>query len=106
MKRKNLKGNAACVEGILEKDRVNIHKNKDISLDRNTMEKSLDRNTMEKIEGERYPERAIKKEFEVSLHFSEEVQGVSAIDEKWKRILKDTYIKHYLEERKRKEKNR
>lgn len=97
MKKKNLKGNAACVEGILEKDRVNIHKNKDIS---------LDRNTMEKIEDERYPERAIKKEFEVCLHFLEEVQGVSAIDEKWRRILKDTYIKHYLEERKRKEKNR
>lgn len=97
MKRKNLKENAACVEGTLEKDRVNIYKNKDIS---------LDRNTMEKIEEERYPERAIKKEFEVSLHFLEEVQGVSAIDEKWRRILKDTYIKHYLEERKRKEKNR
>lgn len=97
MKKKNLKGNAACVEGILEKDRVNIHKNKDTS---------LDRNTMEKIEDERYLEWAIKKEFEVSLHFSEEVQGVSAIDEKWRRILKDTYIKHYLEERKRKEKNR
>lgn len=58
------------------------------------------------VEDERYSKQAIKKEFEVSLHFWEEVQGVSAIDEKWRRILKDTYIKHYLEERKRKEKNR
>lgn len=97
MKRKNLKEDAANVEDILEKERVNIPKNKN---------SSLDRNTIEKLEEERYPGQALKKEFEVSLHFSEEVQNVSDSAGEWIMILKDVYIKQYLEERKRKEKNR
>ncbi len=97
MKKNGLKGNAEDVKGVLVKGSVNIHKNEN---------SSLDRNTIEKMEEERYPKQALKKEFEVSLHFSEEVQNVSDIAGEWIMILKDVYIKHYLEERKREEKNR
>lgn len=93
MKKKSLKGSSVNVEDTLNKSSVNIHKNTDIF---------LDRNTMENIDEERYPTQAKKKEFEVSLHFSEEVRGILDIDGEWIKILKDTYIMQFMEERKRK----
>ncbi len=70
------------------------------------MKKNSLMENVEDIKGERYPKQALKKEFEVSLHFSEEVQNSSDISGEWILILKDVYIRHYLEERKREEKNR
>lgn len=85
-------GKFANAEDTLENGVVNIHKDGDIS---------LDRNTIENLSEERYPTQVLEKEFEVSLHFSENVQDSTDIAGEWISILKDAYIRDHLEERKK-----